>query len=246
MTQNRQKLIPLKRILIKEELVALTGCYKKAILLGQMLYWSERIADHDKFIEEENIRRDKDDQIDYRHGWIYKSSEQLSDETMMGLSKSNIRRILNELIEKGWMSQRTNPKFKWDRTMQYRVNLAIIDADLQLLGYNLEGFKRNHAPCSKIEHAGSKTKHRKAQNETCTSSKIEHRVLQNRTAIPEITTETIDYIKGQVSHLTPNTQKEILDYFIEGKVPVKQATLKYVTGMCLKPGQHVISGIINR
>lgn len=43
----------LNRVVIKEELVALTGDFKLAIVLNQMLYWSERRSDADKFILEE-------------------------------------------------------------------------------------------------------------------------------------------------------------------------------------------------
>jgi len=46
----------LKRVVIKEELVALTGDYIKAILLNQFLYWSERVEDFDLFILEEQQR----------------------------------------------------------------------------------------------------------------------------------------------------------------------------------------------
>jgi len=42
------KMEALKRIVIKEELVVLTGDYRKAILLNQFLYWSERVKDFDK------------------------------------------------------------------------------------------------------------------------------------------------------------------------------------------------------
>jgi hypothetical protein len=43
----------LKRVVIKEELVALTGDIIEAIILNQFLYWSERVEDFDKFIMEE-------------------------------------------------------------------------------------------------------------------------------------------------------------------------------------------------
>ena len=44
----------LKRVVIKEELFALTGDFKEAIILNQFNYWSERRSDFDKFVEEEN------------------------------------------------------------------------------------------------------------------------------------------------------------------------------------------------
>ncbi len=71
----------LNRIVIKEELVALTGDFKLAIVLNQMIYWSERRTDADQFIGEEieRIKRQNaspgdTDSIQPAHGWIYKKA----------------------------------------------------------------------------------------------------------------------------------------------------------------------------
>jgi len=133
----------LKRIVIKEELVALTADYRKAIILNQFLYWTERVKDFDKFIIEEKTRYEKDggeSNLILQKGWIYKTSEELSEETMLGLSKSNMRLHIKYLIENGWIDERVNPNFKWDKTMQYRVNILKLQEDLYKLGYALEGY----------------------------------------------------------------------------------------------------------
>ena len=49
----------LKRVVIKEELVVLTGDIFKAVILNQFLYWSERVKDFDKFISEEKVRAER-------------------------------------------------------------------------------------------------------------------------------------------------------------------------------------------
>lgn len=174
----------LKRVVIKEELVALTGDFKKAIVLNQMIYWSERVKDVDKYIEDEKRRStmamgasekelaEQIQEIDLlTHGWIYKSAEELSEETMMGVSKSTMGRYLAELVDKGWLAKRKNPKWKGDNTFQYRVNLFKIIEDLHQLGYYLDGYpmlisviqneipkfhyetpkSQNEMDCSKIE-----------------------------------------------------------------------------------------------
>ena len=96
------KLNKLKRCVVKEELVALTGNYKNAIVLSQMIYWSERIRDFDKFLEEENRAREKEgfEAKEKYHGWFHKTAEQLSEETMMGLARTNMGKILNELVKR--------------------------------------------------------------------------------------------------------------------------------------------------
>ncbi|PYZ95348.1 hypothetical protein CR194_04995 [Salipaludibacillus keqinensis] len=60
---------------------------------------------------------------------------------MTNMAPSSIRRYLAKLINAGWIDQRSNPKIKWDRTKQYRVNLIQIQKDLNQIGLYLEGYK---------------------------------------------------------------------------------------------------------
>ncbi len=135
---------PLKRSVIKEELVWLTGDAIKAVILNQFIYWSRRVYDFDKMVEEEQKRyqnEGKELEIEPCCGWIYKTAKLLSEETMLGLTPATIRKHLQCLIDNGYLLERTNPKFKWDHTRQYRVNFVKIYKLLQEQGYPLEGFK---------------------------------------------------------------------------------------------------------
>ena len=133
----------LKRVVIKEELVALTGDHFKALILNQFLYWSERVSDIDDFINEENNRREftHDNPIDLQKGWIYKKLSTLATELMINISPKTLTKHIRELTERGFIFSRTNPKYKWDKTLQYRVNFLQIIHDLNLIGYPLEGYK---------------------------------------------------------------------------------------------------------
>jgi len=188
----------LKRAVIKEELVALTGDFKKAIVLNQMIYWSERTKDSDKFMQDELKRSrmamgraeieyaEKLEEMDLlSHGWIYKTAEELSEETMMGVSKSTMGTYLNSLVAKGWLDKRKNPKWKGDNTFQYRVNLLQIQTDLHNIGYALEGYPLLVESKNETSESNNRTP----------SSEIEQTVLKsnnqfgNRTTLPEITSE---------------------------------------------------------
>ncbi len=149
----------LKRVVIKEELLALTGDFRLAIVLNQLMYWSERVNDFDKFIKEEKERlKITNDQesgkiIEYQNGWIWKKAEELVSECMLltlnnkGESKNvsdvTMRSYIKTLVENGWVFERNNPnpKYKFDKTKQYRVNLKKINDDLKKLGYTLQGYK---------------------------------------------------------------------------------------------------------
>lgn len=138
MSENR-----IKKAVIREDLLSITKDYRKAILLNQFVYWSERVSDADKFIEKENEIAKNNGEVERElfYGWIYKTAEELADEVMLGLSASQIRRYINDLVELGYLSKRNNPKYKWDRTLQYRVNLANIAKDLKKNGFPLSDYK---------------------------------------------------------------------------------------------------------
>lgn len=133
----------IKKAVIREDLLSITNDYRKAIILNQFIYWSERVSDADKFIKKENeiAKSNGEEERELFYGWIYKTAEELADEVMLGLSASQIRRYISDLVDMGYISKRNNPKYKWDRTLQYRVNLVNIAKDLKKNGYPLSDYK---------------------------------------------------------------------------------------------------------
>ena len=133
----------IKKAVIREDLLSITNDYRKAIILNQFIYWSERVSDADKFIKKENeiAKSNGEEEREFFYGWIYKTAEELADEVMLGLSASQIRRYISDLVNMGYISKRNNPKYKWDRTLQYRVNLVNIAKDLKKNGYPLSDYK---------------------------------------------------------------------------------------------------------
>lgn len=222
----------LKRAVIKEELVALTGNANRAIVLNQMIYWSERTKDADKFLKDEIARShmamgkeemanaEKLEELDlFSYGWIYKSAVELSEETMIGVSKSTMGTYLKHLVDNGWLDKRKNPKWKGDNTFQYRVNLVKIQSDLEALGYALEGYPL----LSKSENTTSMSNNRTSEfgNET-DGSEIEQPVrksnsqFENRTTLPKTTSNITSKIttKSSSSSLSIEEQ-EMLEGFLQ-------------------------------
>lgn len=144
-------IIKLKRVVVKEEYVAITGDMIEAIILNQFVYWSERSKDFDKFINEEKERFEKfgnnatEDMpnMDLSFGWIYKKAIELKEEIMSTDSEKTINRKLTSLVEKGFLDRRNNPKIKYDRTYQYRVNFENIMKAMVDNGYMLQDYKVN-------------------------------------------------------------------------------------------------------
>lgn len=185
----------IKKAVIREDLLSITKDYRKAILLNQFIYWAERVSDADKFIEKENEIAKNNGEVERElfYGWIYKTAEELADEVMLGLSASQIRRYINDLVDLGYLSKRNNPKYKWDRTLQYRVNLVNIAKDLKKNGFPLSDYKidipddenTNAHPCA----INNEPEENQSQSGEC--------------AIPEITTENTN--RDYSSEITPNS-----------------------------------------
>lgn len=122
--------------LIRKELVALTDNHDKAIVLNQLLYWTERVKDFELWLKEEK-NFDSNNPALPQHGWIYKTAKDLIKETLLCINRTTLRRYMTFLIHKGWVAERSNPSNKWDKTLQYRVNLRKIQSDLSALGRTL-------------------------------------------------------------------------------------------------------------
>lgn len=188
-----------KKAIIKEELVELTGDFKLAIVLNQMIYWSERKEDSEVFIKEEIARLQKysEDVKDTEElevnllessGWIYKKAEDLSVETMINVKPKAMREYLKVLVSNGWLDERRNPKLKMDRTLQYRVNILKIQLDLYNLGYSLEGYPLP-VVFSEKENTYFLKENTISEKENSKGVK-ENRKVEKERAIPEITSDT--------------------------------------------------------
>jgi len=138
---------PVRRVVLKEEYVALTGDTESAILLNQIDYWAKRTYDIDKYLAEEEARARHDAQPNqvypYTHGWIYKSVKEWTIECMFSLKETMVRARLKSMIKAGWISERDNPYHPWDHKKQYRFNAVKVAEDLNKLGYTLEGWAFN-------------------------------------------------------------------------------------------------------
>lgn len=134
-----------------------------------------------------------------------------------------MRRYLDQLVRKGWLNQRRNPVYKWDKTFQYRVNVQKIQSDLQKMGYALEGYPlhieqkiEKHVPSPHHNQSNPSTDlnflpsnfHNETSNfqEECSAvqshdSNFQHETpsFQNDRAIPEIITKNTPKITSDMN-----------------------------------------------
>jgi hypothetical protein len=173
----------LKVSLVREELLELTNDPLIAMLLNQLLYWSQRVTDFDLFVAEEKSVSPKH-QSSHQYGWFYKTAYELVEEAMLCVTPVTFRRYLSFLVERGWIQTRTNPQYKWDRTSQYRVNLRKLHNDLSALGYALPGFSNYDAFPSEPKGSFESDKFKNRQNSS--TVKNDHSKLQDSSFDEEI------------------------------------------------------------
>jgi hypothetical protein len=123
--------------LIRKELVSLTGNHTHAVILNQLLYWTQRTKDFSLMLEEEKNRETATSAESSQYGWIYKTASDLVEETMLHIDRTTLRRYLKFLVKQKWLFERSNPQNKWNKTIQYRVNVQKIQEDLMTLGLKL-------------------------------------------------------------------------------------------------------------
>lgn len=238
----------------RESLFKLTGSFAAAIVLNQFLFWAKCKADADAmYAKEIKAYENENGKLDFKptYGWIYKSAEELAEETMLGISRTNIRRIVKQLVEKGYILERRNPNYSWDRTYQYNVNFEQIQHDLLKIGYSLPGYtlgrrveiddfddddvqdvKSNEntgtIECADLDNRMCEPEQSNVQNATFKRAKLNIQMSQNERAIPEITTEITKEDKRESIRESKQentlTQKRIdIDCFNVDAVTTEQA-----------------------
>ena len=132
----------LKKVVIQEQYVAITGNFRRALILGQFLYWTEHTFVSDLLLEEDNDRRiaHGEPAIAYKDGWIYKTAKDLLGELMLDCSAETLRREMKFLVDHGYFQTRRHPTYKMDATLQYRVDFLFLMRKLKENGFPLDGY----------------------------------------------------------------------------------------------------------
>uniref|UniRef100_A0A7U3YHU5 Uncharacterized protein n=1 Tax=Geobacillus sp. (strain Y4.1MC1) TaxID=581103 RepID=A0A7U3YHU5_GEOS0 len=238
----------LKSVVLREEFSMLTGHYIRALALNQFIYWETYTKDAELYREEEKQRFHNENESNGelpKYGWIYKTAKDLAGELLLSVHETTIRRHLKFLEERGYLFKRTNSRYKWDKTYQYRVNLVKVVKDLERLGYPIKHYEwftssedHKENPRSDQDHPSGKestgSKRRDTVSDMHDAASGVHDAgskMLHAGAIPEITTEITSkkedeeaprFLDNQTIEKTVN---EIAKYFKElsGKKYVSNA-----------------------
>lgn len=133
-----------KVAVLREHFLILTGDVTEAIILNQLLYWTDIINKNDEQLIDEieeleaqgkiEVAKEKENSI--RDGWFFKSAKMLSAEIMMA-APSTVGKKLQSLEQKGLIqAKRTDDP---NEAKYYRVNLTALRTKLLEIGFTLKG-----------------------------------------------------------------------------------------------------------
>jgi hypothetical protein len=133
----------MKKAVLREDMMALTQDVTQALVLGQMLYWTKTLDKVNDWLFEENKRLAEVElpQHEYNYGWIYKSAREMREDLMNAFSEDAIQRAFSSLVTKGILMKRKNPIVRYDRKLQYRVDIVFLRRLLKDRGYEMTDFQ---------------------------------------------------------------------------------------------------------
>ena len=118
-----------KVCVIRKDLVEICNDHiPAAVILGIMEHWTNVKLDdaEQKVIENEARAKEGLDPLEINL-WVYKSYQHLIDDSLGLLKDHQVREGLSQLLEKGFIERRTNPKYRWDKTSQYRLCVEAVN-----------------------------------------------------------------------------------------------------------------------
>ncbi|MBP9692331.1 MAG: hypothetical protein KBD90_03255 [Alphaproteobacteria bacterium] len=169
----------LQLIVIRKELLTLTGEPWTAAILGQFMYWSQQVTDFKPFIEEE-MRVFSKNRSSCLYGWFHKTTQEFMKETKLYVGIMAFHRYLSFLVDKGWIQTRMSSQDRWDRTVQYRVNLRKLCVDLQENGYSLPGFIAYGILHASQQESFEKSKRSKINSDPSFASEVKNSFSKRR------------------------------------------------------------------
>lgn len=133
----------MKKAVLREDMMALTQDVTQAMVLGQMLYWTKTLDKVNDWLFEENKRLAEVElpQHEYNYGWIYKSAREMREDLMNAFSEDAIQRAFSALVTKGVLMKRNNPIVRYDRKLQYRIDIVFLRRLLKDRGYEMTDFQ---------------------------------------------------------------------------------------------------------
>ena len=175
-------------VIIREDYLAIcAGNHCAAAILNVFEYWTNVKIAHQSQAEALNSAAESagDKPTQDTELWIYKSQKQLKDELLSAYGENKIGEALKMLQSLGYLETRTNPNYRWDKTIQYRLHIENVITALQNYADGVFIFKQSTSQNQRLETIKSKEAIPETTTETTTEEgEREQPPPQNENAIP--------------------------------------------------------------
>jgi len=113
------------------------GSIPAAIILSILEYWTNVKINAKIQVDIENTTRAKEglEPIECNE-WIYKTIAEFQSDSLGLLKSHDVKKGIKLLIQKGYVAKRTNPQYKWDKTLQYSLNVEAVNNALREVTYD--------------------------------------------------------------------------------------------------------------
>jgi len=171
-----------------------------AMLLSQFEYWmniklenKNQAEFENKLAKKEGLKPTQNEEL-----WVWKTQKDLSNELFNIYSSKKIGHSLKWLVEKKFLLRRKNPKYKWDQTYQYMINIdkvqKIIDKNRN--DYNNPKDKPNDSKETNVRKECDNMSVSKETNVGFKEDKCRNQKRNMSETIPETTTEITNIDKS--------------------------------------------------
>ncbi len=192
--------VPNSRVVVlREDLIsACDGALETAVFISLLEYWTTVKRRMKNQIEHENKAREQEglpplplDEEDFE--WVYKTYEEWIEESLGLLTRHSLKKAIRHAQELGFVSIRRNPKYRWDKTHQYRLNVDALNRKLEEVVQTLETHDRSSATYRKNEFVLSESRNRPMEGLNSSYGKV-----KTDPAIPEITIQRLHTEKENI------------------------------------------------
>jgi len=119
-----------------------------AAVLNNFIFWTDiKLAGNEQKQIENELRATADKPLLEISLWIWKSNRDLCNELLNTWGESKVGVARKYLVAAGYLEQRRNPTYQWDRTYQFRLNITKVQSLIQ----DLHSLKLSHQQLKNAE-----------------------------------------------------------------------------------------------
>jgi hypothetical protein len=134
----RDPLISICKLLVGGEADKMTAApdpQAAAVILHKFIFWTDNklSTQHQKRYQDAAAATEGEAKQHDNGLWIYKDYDELKIDLMDLFGRNKIIDNVQWLVSAGYLKRRTNPRYRWDKTLQYLVDIDLVQSQIDAL-----------------------------------------------------------------------------------------------------------------